>query len=87
MFSLQTQIVWTNWKEWLWTVIDLQNSVLNFESNPENIFPGSSHNVSSLKSLCERSALLAEDPSPLLDILLHGMNMVVWNQVKKFCQK
>ena len=32
----------------------------------------------------ERSTLLAEDPSPLLDILSHGVKVVVQNQVNFF---
>ena len=36
------------------------------------------------KPLRERSTLLAEDPSHLPDILLHGIKMVVRNHVK-FC--
>ena len=34
------------WKQWVWTEIDLLNSVFNFESTFEKIFPGSSHNTS-----------------------------------------
>ena len=34
------------------------------------------------KSLRERPTVLAEDTSPLPDILSHGMKMVVRNQVK-----
>ena len=71
----------------------LQNSVLNFESTLEKIFLAVviiHHRYkiilqkvnTAIKSFHKRSTLLAENPSPLPDILSHGMEMVVRNHLK-----